>query len=67
VWQETLGEGKVEWRGRVHEVTSAEALYFRDWPGLIAILERLIAKAAAGQECGPAQVLPGPEKDWGTP
>lgn len=44
VWEEDLGGGRAEWRGRVQEVTSGETLFFRDWPGLIATLRRLIAK-----------------------
>jgi hypothetical protein len=55
VWQEVLGEGKAEWRGRVLEIASGEALFFRDWPGLVATLQRLIAKTAASRENSPGQ------------
>lgn len=41
LWQEELGDGQVEWRGRVQHVTSGEAYYFRDWPTLIAYLLKL--------------------------
>ena len=46
LWEETLGEGKAEWRGRVQEIASGETAFFRDWPGLVATLTRLIAKSA---------------------
>ncbi len=46
VWEERLGGGQVEWRGRLHEVASGETLFFRDWPGLIATLQRLITRNA---------------------
>ena len=57
VWEEGLGEGKAEWRGRVLEIAGGEALFFRDWPGLVAALERLIAKSAASRENSPGQPL----------
>jgi hypothetical protein len=46
LWEEVLGEGKTEWRGRVQELASGETAFFRDWPGLVATLTRLIAKSA---------------------
>lgn len=63
VWQEVLGEGKVEWRGRVLEIDSGEKLFFRDWPGLVATLQRLIAKTAASRENSPGQPLLTREND----
>ncbi len=50
VWEETLGAGKVEWRGRVQEISTGEALFFRDWPGLITTLQRLIDGATVAQD-----------------
>lgn len=50
IWEETLGDGRAEWRGRVHNVVGGETLFFRDWPGLIATLQRLIAGAPSAQE-----------------
>ncbi len=41
IWEEALGEGKAEWRGRVQEIDSGETAFFRDWPGLIATLTRM--------------------------
>lgn len=63
VWEEALGEGKAEWRGRLQEVASGETLFFRDWPGLIATLRRLIAQTAAAREEGPGQPLHTDEND----
>ena len=42
LWQEDLGEGRVEWRGKVQHVTSGEARYFRDWPILIVALQEIL-------------------------
>ncbi len=51
LWQEELGEGQVEWRGRVQSVASGDTAFFRDWPGLVATLQRLLtAPAATGAE-----------------
>ena len=55
LWEETLGEGEAEWRGRVQALTSGETAFFRDWPGLVATLARLIAKSAAAAEGVPAE------------
>jgi hypothetical protein len=43
LWQEDLGDGQMEWRGKVQHVTSGEARYFRDWPTLIAFLLTLLS------------------------
>lgn len=39
LWQEDLGGGASEWRGKVRHVPSGETRYFRDWPILIAFLQ----------------------------
>ena len=57
IWEEALGEGKAEWRGRVQEVASGETVFFRDWPGLVTSLNRLIERASMLQE-GPPTSLP---------
>lgn len=38
VWPEEVGEGRVEWRGKVHYVSSGETLTFRDWDSLVGFL-----------------------------
>ena len=45
VWSEDLGEGKAEWRGKVQCVPSGEAFYFRDWQGMVALLQNWLALA----------------------
>ena len=42
LWEEELGGGQSELRGRVQAIASGEAAYFRDWPGLVAVLQRLL-------------------------
>jgi hypothetical protein len=37
-WPEDLGDGRVDWRGRVQHGNSGEVTYFRDW----LILEKFI-------------------------
>ena len=39
LWQESVGNGQSEWRGKVQHVTSGEARYFRTWSVLRAFLE----------------------------
>jgi len=43
LWQEELGNGQTELRGKVQHVSSGEARYFRDWPSLIAFLLALLS------------------------
>jgi hypothetical protein len=38
LWREDLGEGQMEWRGKVQHALSGEVRYFRDWPTLTALL-----------------------------
>ncbi len=63
VWEEGLGEGKTEWRGRVQDVTSGEIVFFRDWPGLVSTVERLIGKTAAPPESASRTALRKPENE----
>jgi hypothetical protein len=41
LWQEDLGSGEADWRGKVQHVNSGEAIYFRDWHTLEDFLEKL--------------------------
>jgi hypothetical protein len=43
LWQEELGDGQIELRGKVQHVTSGEVRYFRDWPTLITFLQALLS------------------------
>ena len=42
VWREELGEGRVEWRGKVQHALTGEARYFREWAELIAFLREQV-------------------------
>ena len=39
LWREDLGEGRVEWRGKVQHVLSGDTRYFRDWQMLLAFIQ----------------------------
>ncbi len=47
LWQEQLGQGEVEWRGRIQNVASGDSAFFRDWPGLLSTLQRLVVNTPA--------------------
>ena len=42
VWREELGDGHVEWRGKVQHALSGEARYFREWAELIAFVREQV-------------------------
>jgi hypothetical protein len=44
VWSEEVEEGRAEWRGKAQYVSDmeGESHYFRDWPGLVAWLEKML-------------------------
>jgi len=44
VWQEELGNGEKEWRGKVQEVHSGEVCYFREWPTLVTALLKMLSE-----------------------
>ena len=48
LWAETLEEDQVEWRGRLHHVTTDEVRYFNDWPSLIPVLLTMLRDAREG-------------------
>ena len=39
IWREELGEGHIEWRGKVQHALSGEARYFREWGELLAFVQ----------------------------
>jgi len=45
MWQEELGAGQSEWRGKVQHVLSGEARYFRDWPALLTHVQAMLENA----------------------
>jgi hypothetical protein len=42
IWREELGDGRIEWRGKVQHALSGEARYFREWTELIAFMREQI-------------------------
>ena len=42
LWAEALGDGQIEWRGKVQHVLSGQTRYFRDWEALIAYLQDML-------------------------
>ena len=42
LWPNDLGEGQVEWRGKVQHVLSGEAHYFREWQELETHLTAMV-------------------------
>jgi hypothetical protein len=47
MWPEDLGEGRVEWRGKVQHAISGETRYFRDWPVLLEFLAEVLTTEEA--------------------
>ena len=47
VWQEDLGRGQREWRGKLQHVLGGEARYFRDWAALVATLQQMLLEDQA--------------------
>lgn len=45
VWREEMGNGRVEWRGKVQHALSGEARYFREWAELIAFVRGQVGDA----------------------
>jgi hypothetical protein len=43
VWREDVGSGQIEWRGKVQQVNSGEAHYFREWEALISHLLQMLS------------------------
>jgi hypothetical protein len=47
VWSEEIGNGRVEWRGKLQHVTTGEAVYFREWAALLPVLLLMLRHAGA--------------------
>ena len=41
-WQESLGQGKIEWRGQLKSAGEDQIHYFRDWERLNTLLRTLL-------------------------
>jgi hypothetical protein len=44
VWEEEVGQDATEWRGKVQLMSNGEARYFREWTGLVSLLQRMLAQ-----------------------
>jgi hypothetical protein len=42
IWREELGDGHVEWRGKVQHALTGEAQYFREWAELNAFVREQV-------------------------
>ena len=42
LWREEVGNGQSEWRGKVQQVSTGEAHYFRDWETLVSLLLQML-------------------------
>lgn len=47
LWMEELGDGQVEWRGKLRYVVTEEVRYFRDWKGLLALMQAMTQSSGA--------------------
>jgi hypothetical protein len=50
MWQEDLGGGQTDWRGKIQHVESGEARYFRDWSTLETFLEGILQDVLQGRK-----------------
>ncbi|MDQ2713871.1 MAG: hypothetical protein M3Z08_03085 [Chloroflexota bacterium] len=48
VWEEEVGKGQVEWRGKVQLVSSGEVRYFREWTALAPLLATMLVESQPG-------------------
>ncbi len=48
VWQAEVGEGQMEWRGKLQHVVSGQTHYFRNWPALILYLGEMLSEPTGG-------------------
>ena len=42
LWQESLGQGRCEWRGEVKNLQTGEARYFRRWQEIAALVPAMV-------------------------
>ena len=50
LWPHDLGDGRIEWRGKVQHVLSGETRYFRDWAELVERLAAIVEQMDGLQE-----------------
>jgi len=42
LWREEVGNGQSEWRGKVQQVSTGEAHYFREWETMVSLLLQML-------------------------
>jgi hypothetical protein len=45
LWRAELGDGRREWRGRLHHVGHDEISYFRGWAALLPVVLAMLRRA----------------------
>ncbi len=55
LWPEDLGNGEIEWRGKVQDIPTGESSYFRGWPGLVAAIQKALEPPAENEAHAPAR------------
>lgn len=50
IWEEQIGTGKVELRGKVQLFTTGETRYFREWTRLVPLLLAMLSELDFEQE-----------------
>lgn len=45
IWEEEVGAGQTEWRGKVQLFTSGDVRYFRDWAALVPLLLMMLSES----------------------
>ena len=55
LWQEELGQGQTEWRGKAQHVSSGQVHYFREWQKLILFLEEMLSTPESDRHRGQEQ------------
>lgn len=58
VWQEEIGAGQTEWRGKVQLLTTGEVRYFREWAALVPLLLALLSESQSDVEQSPTRLPP---------
>ena len=53
LWREEVGSGQSEWRGKVQQVSTGEAHYFREWQALVSLLLQMLAASEPPLEAHP--------------
>jgi len=44
MWEEEVGSGQTEWRGKVQFMSSGDVRYFRHWTALVPLLVTMLSE-----------------------